>query len=149
MSLAASEVFAAPLRLSPRLVAELGAEQSTLRAAVQGFSSAVIVYVGGEIDAYNDETWRVLLAEAASFATAPQLFIVDVNGVDFMSCSSYLALADEAVGCRERGIDLCLVSQLPSVRRVVTACGLDDLVAVHSSAPQSLRLMEQKREQAC
>ncbi|QLL05717.1 anti-sigma factor antagonist [Mycobacterium vicinigordonae] len=149
MSLAVSEVFAAPLRLSPRLVAELGAEQSTLRAAVQGFGSAVIAYVGGEIDAYNDETWRVLLAEASAFAAAPQLFIVDINSVDFMSCSSYLALAEQAAHCRERGVDLCLVSQQPSVRHIIAACGLDDVVAVYTSAPQILQLMEQKRERAC
>lgn len=71
MSLAATEVFAAPLRLSAKLVSELGAETSTLRAAVQGFEAAVIVYVGGEIDALNDETWRSLLTEASAFASAP------------------------------------------------------------------------------
>ena len=85
MSLAVTEVFATPLRLSPRLVSGLGSEHSTLRAALQSFDSAVIVYVGGEIDACSEETWRLLLAEASAFAADPQLFIVDVNGVDFMS----------------------------------------------------------------
>lgn len=149
MSLAATEVFAAPLRLSPRLVSELGAEQSTLRAAVQGFDAAVIVYIGGEIDAYNDETWRLLLAEASAFAAPPQFFIVDVNGVDFLSCSALLALADEAGLCRDRGIKLCLVSTQPSVGRIVAACGLDDVIAVHESAPQIFQLADQAREQAC
>jgi anti-anti-sigma factor len=148
MSLAATEVFAAPLRLSPRLVSELGAEHSTLRAAVQGFEAAVIVYVGGEIDAYNDETWRLLLTEASALAAAPQLFIVDVNSVEFMSVSSLLALADEASSCRERGIKLCLVSAQPSVSRIVSACGLDDVITVHGSAPHILQLEDQLRVQA-
>ena len=149
MSLAVTEVFATPLRLSPRLVSGLGAERSTLRAAVQSFDSAVIVYVGGEIDACSEETWRLLLAEASAFAADPQLFIVDVSGVDFMSCSSYQALADEAVRCRARGINLCLVSLDSAVSRIVAACGLSDVLTVHTSAPQSLQLMEQSREEAC
>ena len=149
MSLAVTEVFAAPVRLTPRLVAELGAEHSTMRAAVQGCGAAVIVYVGGEIDANNDETWRLLLAEASAFVTAPQRFIVDVNSVDFMSCSSYLALADRARWCRERGIELCLVSSQLSVSRTVAACGLADVFTVHTGAPHSLQLMDQPQEQAC
>jgi anti-anti-sigma factor len=148
MSLAVSEVFAAPVRLSPRLVSELGAAHSRLRAAAQGFGAAVIVYVGGEIDACNEESWRLLLAEASAFATAPQQFIVDVNSVDFMSCASFLVLADEANRCRERDIKLCLVSLESSVARVVAACGLSDVLTVHTSAPQSLQLMEQSRGQA-
>lgn len=149
MSLAVTEVFAAPLRLSPRLVSELGAEQSTLRAAVQGFDAAVIAYVGGEIDACNDDTWRLLLEEVAGFVAAPQLFIVDLNGVDFISCSAFLALAEEAARCRARGIELCLVSPQSSIGRTVAACGLDDLLKVHASAPQKLQLVEQARERAC
>jgi anti-anti-sigma factor len=150
MSLAVTEAFVTPLRLSPRLVARLGAENSTLRAAVQSIDSAVIVYAGGEIDACNEDSWRLLLAEASAFASAPQLFIVDVNSVDFMSCSSYQALADEADRCRARGIDLCLVSLDSSVSRIVAACGLGDVLTVHASAPQSLQLMEQAQaEEAC
>ncbi|MHA7652171.1 anti-sigma factor antagonist [Mycobacterium sp. ML4] len=148
MSLAATEVFAAPLRLSPRLVSELGAETSTLRAAVQGFEAAVIVYAGGEIDAFNDDTWRLLLAEASAFAGPPQVFMVDVNSVEFMSCSSFLALADEASRCRERGIGLCLVSLHPSVARTVAACGLSEVLTVHETAPQCLQLVQRRREQA-
>lgn len=150
MSRAVTEVFATPLRLSARLVSELGAENSTMRATVQGFDSAVIVYVGGDIDACNDGNWRLLLAEASAFVTAPQLFIVDVNSAEFMSCSAYEALAEEALRCRERGVELCLVSIDPSVRRIVTACGLDDILSVHPSTPQSLQLVDPSRQyQAC
>lgn len=149
MSLAVTEVFAAPLRLSPRLTSELGAEQSTLRAAVQGFGAAVIAYVGGEMDAYNEDTLRLLLSEVAGFANAPQQLIVELNSVDFMSCSAFLALAEEATRCRERGIDLSLVSQRSSVSRLVDACGLSDVLTVHQSVPESLQVMEQTREQAC
>lgn len=148
MSLAAAEVFAAPLRLSPRLISELGAGTSTLRAAVQGFRAAVIVYVGGEIDALNDDAWRLLLAEAAAFASAPQLFMVDVNSVDFMSCSSLLTLADEANRCREGGVAVCLVGRQPWVARSVAACGLSEVLPVHETATQCLQLVEQGREQA-
>ncbi|OBK30564.1 hypothetical protein A5634_15970 [Mycobacterium asiaticum] len=149
MSLAVAEVFATPLRLSPRLVSELGAEQSTLRAAVQGFEAAVIVYVGGEIDAYNEDTWRLLLSEAAAFAATPQLFMVDVNSVEFMSCSSFLALAEVAKLCRERGVDLRVVSVDPAIERIIAACGLGDVLTVHPSAPQTLQAMGQSRDHAC
>ncbi|OBJ53107.1 anti-sigma factor antagonist [Mycobacterium sp. 1423905.2] len=142
MSLAPTDLFPAYLRLSTRLVSELGAQNSTLRAAVQGTGSAVIVYAGGEVDACNEDTWRLLLREASAFVDPQHPFLVDINSVDFMSCSGWEALADQAHRCRERGIDLCLISLQPSVGRMVEACGLGDVLTVHPSAAQALDLYE-------
>ncbi|OBF17418.1 hypothetical protein A5725_23940 [Mycobacterium kubicae] len=148
MSLAPTDLRPAHLRLSTRLVSELGAQNSTLRAAVQGVGSAVIVYAGGEIDACNEHIWRLLLREASAFVDPQQLFIVDVNSVDFISCSGFEALADEAHRCRERGIELCLVSLQPSVCRIVEACGLSDVLTVLTSAAQALDPYEQLSPEA-
>jgi anti-anti-sigma factor len=134
MALARAELFPPHLMLSTRLVSELSDAQSMLRATVQGSGSAVIVYAGGEIDACNENTWRRLLSEAATFVTPSQRFVVDVSGLDFMACCAFAALADEANRCRHRGVDLCLVSGQPSVTRSVAACGLRDALLVYPSA---------------
>lgn len=74
--------------------------------------------------------------------------MVDVNSVDFISCSSLLALAEEANRCRERGVGMCVISLQPSVARTIAVCGLSDVLPVHETAPQCLQLVEHGREQA-
>ena len=138
MGLARAQLFPPHLMLSTRLLSELGDAHSTLRATVQGSGSAVIVYAGGEIDACNENTWRELLSEAATFVTPSERFVVDVSGLDFMACCAFAALADEANRCRRRGVDLCLVSGQPSISRSVAACGLRDVLPIYPSAHSAL-----------
>jgi anti-anti-sigma factor len=138
MHLAIADPFSTHLMLSTRLVYELGDPHSTLRATTDRSGPAVLIHAGGEIDAYNEHTWRQLLDEAAAVVTAPGSFVVDVSGLDFMGCCAFAALADEAERCRDRGVELLLVSHQPVVTRIVKACGLSHLLPVYPSVDAAL-----------
>jgi len=126
------------LMLSTKLVYELGDPNSTLRAATDRSGPAVLIYAGGEVDACNEHTWRQLVSEAASVVTAPGPFVVDVTGLEFMGCCAFAVLADEAQHCKERGIELRLVSREPIVARIVDACGLRRILPVYPTADSAL-----------
>jgi anti-anti-sigma factor len=138
MSAVAIEPMSSPLTLSTRLVYELGDPGSTLRATTDRSGAAVIVNAGGEIDACNELTWRHLVREAAGVVTPPGPFVVDVTGLDFMGCCAFAVLADEAQRCKERGIELRLVSNAALVTRIVDACGLNRLLPIYPSADAAL-----------
>jgi anti-anti-sigma factor len=138
-----SPVFTEPmssshLTLSTRLVYELGDPHSTLRATTDRCGGAVIISAGGEIDACNEHTWRHLVGEAASVVIAPGPFVVDVTGLDFMGCCAFTVLADEARRCRERGIELRLVSCNQLVTRIVDACGLNRELPIYPTVDAAL-----------
>jgi anti-anti-sigma factor len=134
----ATEPFSTHLMLSTRLVYELGDPHSTLRATTNRSGPAVLIHAGGEVDACNEHTWRQLLDEAAAVVTAPGPFVVDVSGLDFMGCCAFAALADQAERCRDRGVELLLVSHHPIVARVVKACGLAGMLPVYPSVDTAL-----------
>ena len=138
MRLATAESVSTHLTLSTKLVYELGDPHSTLRATTDRSGPAVIIYAGGEVDACNEHAWRQLLDEAAAVVTAPGPFVVDVSGLDFMACCAFAALAEEAEGCRERGIELRLVSHQPMVARIVKSCGLTQMLPVYPTVDAAL-----------
>jgi anti-anti-sigma factor len=138
MRLATVEPFSTHLVLSTKLVSELGDPHSTLRATTDHSGPAVLIYAGGEVDACNERTWRQLLGEAAVGVTAPGPFVVDVSGLDFMACCAFAALAEEAEGCRKRGVELRLVSHEPIVARIVKSCGLSHMLPVYPTVDAAL-----------
>ena len=138
MSLVTTEPMSTHLMLSTRLVYELGDPHSTLRATTDRCGPAVLITAGGEIDACNEQTWRHLVSEAAGVVIPPGPFVVDVTGLDFMGCCAFAALADEAQRCRDRGIELRLVSHEPIVARIVDACGLSRVLPIYPTADAAL-----------
>jgi anti-anti-sigma factor len=130
------------LMLSSRLVSELAQASSTLRMTTERVGLAVIVSAGGELDASNEGTWRRLLSEAGAAAGPPGPLVVDINGLDFMGCCAYAALAEEAEHCRQHGVQLRLVSNQPVVSRVVAACGLTELLPVDKSIDAALSVYD-------
>ena len=130
------------LTLSSRLISELAQARSTLRMTTECIDLAVIVSAGGELDASNEATWRRLLSEAAAAAGPPGPLVVDTSGLDFMGCCAYAALAEEAERCRQRGVQLRLVSNQPVVARVVAACGLSELLPVDDSVDAALSVFD-------
>ena len=78
------------------------------------------------------------LSEAAAVVTAPGPFVVDVSGLDFMGCCAFAALAEEAERCRERGVELRLVSHQAIVARIVQACGLSQMLPVYPTTDAAL-----------
>ena len=130
------------LTRSSRLISELAQASSTLRMTTERIDLAVIVSAGGELDASNEGTWRRLLSEAGAAAGPPGPLVVDINGLDFMGCCAYAALAEEAEHCRQRGVELRLVSNQPVVSRVVAACGLTELLPVDESVDAALSIYD-------
>jgi anti-anti-sigma factor len=130
------------LTLSSRLISELAQASSTLRMTTERIDLAVIVSAGGELDASNEGTWRRLLSEAGAAADPSGPLVVDINGLDFMGCCAYAALAEEAEHCRQRGVELRLVSNQPVVSRVVAACGLTELLPVDESVDAALSVYD-------
>ncbi len=126
------------LKLSTKLVYELGDPNSTLRATADRSGSAVLVYAGGEVDACNEHTWRQLISEVAGLVAAPGPFVVDVTGLAFMGCCAFSVLADEAQHCQDRGIELRLVSYEPIVARIVDTCGLNSVLPIYPTADSAL-----------
>ncbi|MFY9766025.1 MAG: anti-sigma factor antagonist [Mycobacterium sp.] len=126
------------LMLSSRLISELAQARSTLRTTIERSDLAVIVSAGGDLDASNETTWRRLLSEAATAAASPGPLVVDISGLDFMGCCAYAALGEEAERCRRRGVEMRLVSSQPIVARIVTACGLSELLPVDDSVDIAL-----------
>jgi anti-anti-sigma factor len=124
--------------LSSRLISELAQARSTLRTTIERSDLAVIVSAGGELDASNETTWRRLLSEAAMAAGSPGPLVVDISGLDFMGCCAYAALGEEAERCRRRGVEMRLVSSQPVVARIVTVCGLSELLPVDDSVDIAL-----------
>ncbi|SPM37332.1 Anti-anti-sigma regulatory factor (antagonist of anti-sigma factor) [Mycobacterium rhizamassiliense] len=127
-----------PLMLSTRLLYELGDPNSTLRATTDRRDGAVVISAGGEIDACNERTWRNLVAEAAGIASAPGPLVVDVTGIDFMACCAFSVLADEARRCRDRGVEVRLVTYQPIVTRIVDACGLGRVLPIYPTVDSAL-----------
>jgi anti-anti-sigma factor len=139
MSPVIAEPMSSPhLILSTRLVYELGDPHSTLRATTDRSGAAVLINAGGEIDACNEHTWRHLVSEAAGVVIPPGPFVVDVTGLDFMGCCAFAVLVDEAQLCRQRGIELRLVSREPIVARIVDACGLNRVLPIYPTADAAL-----------
>lgn len=137
MSIVAAEATNSHLMLSSRLITELAHSRSTLRTTAERYGPAVIVHAGGELDASNEATWRRLLSEAAAATSPPSVLVVDTSGLDFIGCCAFAALTEEAQRCRDRDVELRLVSQ-PTVARIVSACGLSGVLPVHDNVDDAL-----------
>ncbi len=131
MKTVAREIFPAPS--STRLSSQFGDLNSGLRSITELSGSAVVIQVGGDIDASNESVWQRMVSRTASIAIAPGPFIVDVRALDFMGSCAYAALANEAVRCGRRGVSLRLVSSQPVVARTIAACGLGRLLPMYTS----------------
>jgi anti-anti-sigma factor len=138
ISESAPSMHSSPLMLSTKLVYALGDPSSTLRATTDRRGAAVVISAGGEVDACNEATWRNLVSEAAGVTAAPGQLIVDVTGLDFMGCCTFAVLAEEAKRCRDRGVELRLVSHQPIVARIVDACGLSRALPIYPTVDSAL-----------
>ncbi|BBZ39722.1 anti-sigma factor antagonist [Mycobacterium conspicuum] len=111
---------------------------SGLRSVTELNGSAVVIHVGGDVDASNDTVWQRMVSRTASIASAPGPFVVDARAIDFMGSCAYVALANEAVRCGRRGVELRLVSSQPVVARTIAACGLGRLLPLYASVETAL-----------
>ncbi|MGB3334718.1 MAG: anti-sigma factor antagonist [Mycobacterium sp.] len=106
-------------------VAQGSPAEDELHVLLERRGSALLVRAGGSIDASNVVVWRRLVGEAAEVATAAGPLIIDTSGLEFMGICAFAVLVEASVGCRRRGIRLCLVSDQQIAARVVDAAGID------------------------
>lgn len=121
-----------------RLTAAINFAGGQLRATVERNGPAVLLHVGGSVDASNVAVWRRLLGEAARVTWAPGSLVVDASQLEFMGCCAFVALAEESARCRRRGIRLCLVSNRDITARVVAAAGLQADLSLYPSVDAAL-----------
>ncbi|GAB7144536.1 anti-sigma factor antagonist [Mycobacterium riyadhense] len=117
---------------------QLSDSHSGLRAVTECTGTAVVVHVGGDVDASNEAVWQRLVSRSAAIAIAPGPYVIDVRELDFMGSCAYAVLAQESVRCRRRGVSLRLVSNQPIVARTIAACGLRRLLPMYSSVETAL-----------
>lgn len=127
-----------PAPASTRLNSQLGDPNGGLRAVTECTGSAVVVHVGGEIDASNETVWQRLVNRSASLAIAPGPFVLDIRELGFLGSCAYAVLAQESVRCRRRGVNLRLVSNQPIVARTIAACGLRRLLPLYTTVETAL-----------
>jgi anti-anti-sigma factor len=123
---------------SGRLSSQFCDPDSGLRAITECEGSAVVVHVGGDIDASNEVSWQRLLRRVANIAIAPGPFVIDVSQLDFMGSCAYSVMAQESVRCKRRGVSLRLVSDQPIVARTVAACRLGGLLPIYGTVDTAL-----------
>jgi len=111
-------------------------EYSTLRVTSERTRAAVIVTVGGEVDASNEDAWKRLLTKMAATAIAPEPFVVDVRNVGFMGWGAVRVLGGAARRCQQRRVSL--VSDQPIVNRMVAAGGLRPVLSVYPTVAAAL-----------
>lgn len=133
-----------PLRpapvLSEGLASAINDTASMLRVtAVNRRGQAVLLRVGGEIDASNVITWTRILDEVASATAAPGAVVIDLNGVEFMGGCAFTALADQSAQWRRRGIEFRLVSNRPITARILAACQFQDQLPLYRDVAAARR----------
>lgn len=121
-----------------RSSAQSSDSHSGLRAVTECTGSAVVVHVGGDIDASNEAGWQRLVNRSAAIAIAPGPFVIDIRDIEFMGSCAYAVLAQESVRCRRRGVSLRLVSGQPIVARTIAACGLRRLLPMYTTVEAAL-----------
>ncbi|QUR67662.1 anti-sigma factor antagonist [Mycobacterium spongiae] len=121
-----------------RLSSQPNDTHSGLRAVTECTGSAVVVHVGGDIDASNEAAWQRLVNRSAAIAIAPGPFVIDIRDLEFMGSCAYAVLAQESVRCRRRGVSLRLVTSQPIVARTIAACGLRRLVPMYPTVETAL-----------
>ena len=134
----AVQPFPIPLTLSANLLSALNNPRGVLRTVAERDGTIVTIYAGGEVDAANKHSWHQLLREAAAATPPPGPLVIDTDGLDFMGCCAFTALAEEADRCHSRGIRMCLVSRKPLMRRIITATGLGSRLPVYPDADTAL-----------
>jgi anti-anti-sigma factor len=101
---------------------------------LQHREGALVVLLGGELDLYNADEVRAVLAEAIDGGT--HLIVIDLTEVEFVD-STALGVLLEA---RSRlGADgLALANPRLEIRRALEVSGIDRHLAVHDSVDQAL-----------
>ncbi|CDO32538.1 anti-anti-sigma factor [Mycolicibacterium vulneris] len=120
------------------LTVESNRKNHELQWTARPTPGGLIVQVSGQVDAHNESDWQRMLDESGVAVPEGSLLVFDCGSLDFMSCGALVALAKQAVDSRQRGVTVRLVITQPSIRRIITECGMDDAVSAHPDLNSAL-----------
>ena len=86
----------------------------------------IVVWLWGEHDLSTDSALWLTLARAIAIGSAG--VIIDLSGVEFMGASTLGVIARARELLRQRSASLTVRSPSAFLRRVISVCGLDDLL---------------------
>ena len=103
--------------------------RATRAISVECVDSATVVYLSGELDLSTlDEEHRTM---ACAIGLDLPL-VVDLSGVEFMDATTIRLLVRSAAFVQARARSFTIRRPSPFAARLLTICGLDDLVADHA-----------------
>lgn len=97
---------------------------------------AAVVVVAGEIDMLTAA--RVTDTLLAQLNSRPEVMVVDMDGVRFLSSMGLAALALTERVARERGVELRVVATSRATLRPLEITGMSSELVVHASREQAL-----------
>lgn len=116
-----------------------------LKAWVQAGESGPVVMLAGEADLTGAEQLNALIS--AQLATGTCQLTVDVSGLQYADSASIRTLALAARTLTKRGGSLLLLDPQPSVARVLTLLGVDQMVTIgERPAPRQQLKTSERRE---
>jgi anti-sigma B factor antagonist len=101
---------------------------------LQHRGDALVVLLGGELDLYNADEVRTVLAEAIDGGTSS--IVVDLAEVEFVDSTALGVLLEARSRLGAEG--LALAGPRLEIRRALEVSGLDRHLAVHDSVDQAL-----------
>ncbi|MGH3766926.1 MAG: anti-sigma factor antagonist [Pseudonocardiaceae bacterium] len=114
------------------------AAEQVLRVSVRRETTAIVVFVEGEVDALTVGRLRTAVDEGLRDAEGRPV-VVDLTGVTFLGSHGLAALADAAAKAERRREPLRLVvDETRAVIRPLQITGLDDVLALYYSVEEAL-----------
>jgi anti-anti-sigma factor len=101
---------------------------------VEAVNGAVVVHLAGELDLYNADEVRGVLAEA--IAASPDRIVVDMADVQFVDSTALGVLIEARSKLGKDG--LALAAPQLDTRRTLQVSGLDRHLPVHDSVADAL-----------
>lgn len=102
-------------------------------------ASAVIIRLTGEVDAITADSAAARMALAVAALPPPELVIVDLTEVDYLSAAGLRAVHGLAVSCAERAVRTHLaITPGGIVHRIVTLLALDPRLSTFDTVAQAL-----------
>jgi anti-anti-sigma factor len=104
-----------------------------LKASVAAGRSGPVIVLSGEADLTNVAELSALIS--AQLADGIQELTIDMSGLNYADSASVRTLVLAARTLKERGASLVLLRPQPSVARILTLLGADQMLTILGQAP--------------
>ena len=104
--------------------------------AVSQHAHAAVIRLTGELDVRTAVTLRAVLAQQV--LAGPGNLVLDLSGLEFVDSSGLAALLAAHQGTRQAGMALVLAGPIPSLRRIMSLTGIDNVLRTEDTVEQAL-----------